>query len=344
MALCYPRPPTTTNTTTTDPTSSASSSSPHNRSPTTLRPLSAELSSLSHADGSASLQVGNTHILCAVHGPMAPRMSKFERYDRGVVSVAFSRGLMVNNTSSGSGGNNVSSFDGVDGSNNNNDNTDQIQQQQQSNNNSMKSLPISPPPGLGATERELEYTLRDALSSCIILDRYPRCVIQIVIQVVQADGSVLGSAVNCAVLALLDAGVAMWGMPVASTCVVIPRSCYSSSSSTTHGGNDADVAMNDDGNGNGNDNTIWLDPTAEEEGGVGHAIVVAVTDASNNNVNNKQSDGGIITSYTFGAPLSLNGLLSSMKCMKDTSSVAMVAFMRLAVERKVQREIQTLWS
>jgi len=289
-------------------------------------------------------------------------MSKFERYDRGVVSVAFSRGLMVNTSSgSGSGGNNVSSFDGVDGSNNNNnDNTDQIQQQsqQQSNNNTMKSLPISPPPGLGATERELEYTLRDALSSCIILDRYPRCVIQIVIQVVQADGSVLGSAVNCAVLALLDAGVGMWGMPVASTCVVIPRCCYSSSSSSTmNGGNgNDDVAMNDgDGNGNGNDNTIWLDPTAEEEGGVGHAIVVAVTDASNNNVNNKQSaesaergggddDGGIITSYTFGAPLSLNGLLSSMKCMKDTSSVAMVAFMRLAVERKVQREIQTLWS
>jgi hypothetical protein len=289
-------------------------------------------------------------------------MSKFERYDRGVVSVAFSRGLMVNTSSgggSGSGGNNVSSFDGVDGSNNNNQIQQSQQQQQSNNNNTMKSLPISPPPGLGATERELEYTLRDALSSCIILDRYPRCVLQIVIQVVQADGSVLGSAVNCAVLALLDAGVGMWGMPVASTCVVIPRCCYSSSSSSTtmNGGNGNDVAMNDDGNGNGSDNTIWLDPTAEEEGGVGHAIVVAVTDASNNNnVNNKQSaaqgesvergedDGGVITSYTFGAPLSLNGLLSSMKCMKDTSSVAMVAFMRLAVERKVQREIQTLWS
>jgi len=263
--------------------------------------------------------------------------------------VAFSRGLMVNASSgsgSGGGGNNVSSFDGVDGSNNNNQIQQSQQQQQSNNNNTMKSLPISPPPGLGATERELEYTLRDALSSCIILDRYPRCVIQIVIQVVQADGSVLGSAVNCAVLALLDAGVGMWGMPVASTCVVIPRCCYSSSSSSTtmNGGNGNDVAMNGDGNGNGSDNTIWLDPTAEEEGGVGHAIVVAVTDASNKSAESGGDDGGIITSYTFGAPLSLNGLLSSMKCMKDTSSVAMVAFMRLAVERKVQREIQTLWS
>ncbi len=39
-------------------------------------------------------------------------------------------------------------------------------------------------------------------------------------EVVQADGSVLGSAINCAVLALLDAGVAMRGVLVATTCVV----------------------------------------------------------------------------------------------------------------------------
>ncbi len=39
-------------------------------------------------------------------------------------------------------------------------------------------------------------------------------------EVVQADGLVLGSAINCAVLALLDAGVAMRGVLVAITCVV----------------------------------------------------------------------------------------------------------------------------
>jgi hypothetical protein len=39
-------------------------------------------------------------------------------------------------------------------------------------------------------------------------------------EVVQVDGSVLGSAINCAVLALLDAGVAMRGVLVATTCVV----------------------------------------------------------------------------------------------------------------------------
>jgi ribonuclease PH len=39
-------------------------------------------------------------------------------------------------------------------------------------------------------------------------------------EVVQTNGLVLGSAINCAVLALLDAGVAMRGVLVATTCVV----------------------------------------------------------------------------------------------------------------------------
>jgi hypothetical protein len=37
---------------------------------------------------------------------------------------------------------------------------------------------------------------------------------------VQADGSFLGSAINCAVLALLDAGIVMRGVLVVTTCVV----------------------------------------------------------------------------------------------------------------------------
>ena len=216
------------------------------------------------------------------------------------------------------------------------------QLQQESINQYMKTVPVPPPPGLGSTERELEYFLRDALSSCIIHERYPRCVIQVVIQIVQADGSVLGSAVNCALLALMDAGVAMWGLPVASTCVVIPKSCYDNT--TTIDEDDAGVETTKEKH----DDVIWLDPTAEEEAGAGHAIVVIVTDDTKQNQQTIEKgeevgEGGIITSFTFG-PLSLQGLLSSIKCMKETSSAAMVAFMRLAVEQKVQREVQTLWS
>ena len=158
-----------------------------------------------------------------------------------------------------------------------------------------------------------------------------------VVQIVQADGSVLGTAVNCAVMALMDAGVAMSGLPVASTCAVVPRGVVS-------GGVDID---NDDGG--ETDDTIWLDPTAEEESGEGHSIVVLVTDMASSSSGcsaiSKQSGNGeeIITNFTFGAPMALKGLLSSVESAKS-SSAAMVAFMRLAVEQKVQREVQTLWS
>ena len=76
---------------------------PSSRGPTTLRPLAAELSPLSRSDGSASLRVGNTHVLCAVHGPTMPRNARHERCDRGVVSVAFSRGLLASSSGGGVG-------------------------------------------------------------------------------------------------------------------------------------------------------------------------------------------------------------------------------------------------
>ena len=214
----------------------------------------------------------------------------------------------------------------------------------------MKSLPLPHPPGIGATEREMEYFIRDALSSCILLERYPRCVIQVVLQIVQADGSVLGSAVNCAVLALMDAGVAMRGLPVASTCVVVDNDVMSKAVTAS-----AAVIVEEEKDNASVGTTVWLDPTAEEESGEGHATVVLVTDMANSPSSkpsmfirdvvddDNDSSGGIITSMTFGSPLSLKGLLSSAEYAKQ-SSAAMVAFMRLAIEQKVQREMQTLWS
>ncbi|KAL7467722.1 hypothetical protein ACHAXS_007965 [Conticribra weissflogii] len=294
---------------------------PSQRQPSTLRPLSAELSPLHRSDGSASLKCGNTHIMAAVHGPIAPRVPNRERYDRGVVSVAFSKGSLMtaNNSARGSGGDGDAGASGEISA------------------NGMTPLPVSLPSGGGATERELEYFVRDALSSCILLERYPRCVIQVVIQIVQADGGVLGSAVNCALLALMDAGVAMRGVPVASTCVVVDNLL---DNKTGKGIMEVDGANESDSK-----DFVWLDPTAEEESGEGHAVVVIVTDAAalSQNANaekSKSEEERIITSFTYGSSLSLSGLVANTK----QSSAAMLAFMRLAVEQKVQREAQSLWA
>jgi len=315
---------------------------PSNRKPGSIRPLAAELSPLHRSDGSASLRCGNTHILAAVQGPIAPRIPNRERYDRGVVSVAFSKGLVMMSNAAASGGGNSS--------------TVQNESSGDVSNNSMTSLPVPLPSGGGATERELEYFVRDALSSCIMLERYPRCVIQVVIQIVQSDGSVLGTAVNCAVMALMDAGIAMRGLAVAATCVTINNSL------SRLGEEDMDVDTFQEQNKN-EKVTIWLDPTAEEESGEGHGVVVIVLDASK--ISNKTNSGSIasiskdmdqvklnteeednqkiITSFTYGSPTTLDGLLTSIERSKQ-SCAAFTAFMRLAVEQKVQKEEQNLWS
>jgi hypothetical protein len=128
-----------------------------------------------------------------------PMSSRYERYDRGVVTVAFSRGLLALSSGGVGGGG------GGGGVDNAADTATTIESTTMTA--TMKLLPM--PPGLGATEGELERLVRSSLSSCILLENYPRCVIRVIVLVVQANGTVLCSAVNCAVLALLDAGVAM---------------------------------------------------------------------------------------------------------------------------------------
>jgi ribonuclease PH len=246
--------------------------------------------------------------------------------------VAFSKGLVMMSNATAGGGNSTSAGGTA---------------------SAMTPLSLTLPSGGGATERELEYFLRDALSSCIMLERYPRCVLQVVIQVVQADGSVLGTAVNCAVMALMDAGISMRGLAVAATCVVINNSSVSPSVE------DKDIDRSNQERKKNEKVTIWLDPTAEEESGEGHGVVVIVVDASNiskqsisssiTTISNDmdqvklENHAKIITSLTYGSPLSLEGLLSSIESSKE-SCAASTAFMRLAVEQKVRKEEQTLWS
>jgi ribonuclease PH len=56
-----------------------------------LRPLSCELSTLHNCDGSAEWKSGNTDVLAAVHGPIAPRIAQHEIADRCSVSVSIKR-------------------------------------------------------------------------------------------------------------------------------------------------------------------------------------------------------------------------------------------------------------
>ncbi len=79
-----------------------------------------------------------------------PRSSRLDRYNRGIVSVAFSRGLLLSGGGGGGGGEEDANA---------------------TNTTTMKLLPL--PPGLDAIECKLERIVKDLLSSFVLLKNYP---------------------------------------------------------------------------------------------------------------------------------------------------------------------------
>lgn len=65
---------------------------------------------------------------------------------------------------------------------------------------------------------EWESFLRQQLTASIVTENYPRTVISVVLQILNADGSVLGAALHAALSALMDAGIDMQLLPTAVTC------------------------------------------------------------------------------------------------------------------------------
>lgn len=238
---------------------------------TSLRPLSADMSCLHRADGSAQFASGNTTIMAAVHGPQTPKIQARENYKKGIVSVVFKQGP--------------------------------------------KHLLCH-----GMKDTEIEILLANILSSCILLEEYPRSIIEVVIQVLQSDGSVLSVAMNAAVLACIDAGISMSTVPVGTLCLVDP------------------------------DDTILLDPSSDEEQQLTQQIspagttkltppslVFVVTSGGTG------KDSGIFAIITAGPSISHETFL---KCV-ETSQLAgraVVEFIRMVIEQKVERESNTLWA
>jgi exosome complex component RRP46 len=87
----------------------------------------------------------------------------------------------------------------------------------------------------GATEKSHEYAIRETIRGTIATAQHPRTVIQVVLQVVSDDGSLVACALNATCAALIDAGVPMHDRVVAISVAVLE------------------------------DGTIRLDPSAEED-------------------------------------------------------------------------------
>jgi len=224
---------------------------PDGRSASTLRPLSCELSTLQNADGSSLWKSGSTHVLAAVHGPMAPRQPHHE-LEYATVSVVIKSGTAIN-----------------------------------------------------TLEREWEDFLTQVLSACILVESYPRSIVQVVVQVLAADGSVLVACLHACVSALMDAGIVMKTLPVGVTCLLAA------------------------------DETIQLDPSAQEEQAEGAGVIVLVSESNNLDM--------ILGCHTQGIQNTMDKILQCSS-VAERAAPAVTAFWRLAIEQKVTRESKTLWS
>ncbi len=269
----------------------------------TLRPLSCELSCLHRADGSALWKSGHANTSNNTTQVMAavygPVAPKLARHEQSTAVISV---ILKGNVNTATNNN----------SNNNN------------NYNSSMS--------------DWEDLMKQWLTSAIVVQDYPRSVIQIVCHVIQADGSVLSAAFHAAVAALLDAGVAMNHVPVATTICYYPTS----STTTTHSTESSSSSSR----------VLLLDPTADEEMEGDATTWVIVTDPRQqalrfNNTTNHHHDNnvqllGSCTIQSGSRCLSLEVLQQSV-VLALKASPAVQAFWRLAVEQKCHREAQTLF-
>jgi ribonuclease PH len=157
---------------------------------------------------------------------------------------------------------------------------------------------------------ELSCFLQTVLKNAIDVKKFPRCIVQITLQIVQSDGSLLGCLLHSSVMSLMTAGVDLLYTPVGTTCLVEEN--------------------------NGKNPTILLDPTAQEErADRDSSLLVMVCNA--NNVDK------LLACHTVGPGIDIDTIL---KCQKIASKAtpAISAFWRLVLEQKVTREAQTLWS
>ncbi|CEG69322.1 hypothetical protein RMATCC62417_05415 [Rhizopus microsporus] len=80
---------------------------------------------------------------------------------------------------------------------------------------------VRPSSGIASTKEKLiENTLRTTFEPIILGGMMPRTLVQIVVQIIKDDGSVIAAAVNAIALALLDTGIPLKYMAASVTCMI----------------------------------------------------------------------------------------------------------------------------
>jgi ribonuclease PH len=250
--------------------------------------------------------------LAAVYGPIAPRIPSQEKGDKAAVSVVIKSG---NHNAAAASAKSTSS-------------------------NASSS-------GTGMMEREWEQLLTNVLAACIDTKMYARTVVQVVLQVIQDDGAVLSACLHAAVAALMDAGVAMTSLPVATTFLIMSFPLEEQQQQGQQEQQQGQMIS-----------STLLDPTSEEELEPEASLLVLVTEnerperilATHSSMaascsRTQKTTTTIKNSNTTNTPAAVS-LAVILSCAQAAAKAtpAVVTFWRLAMEQRVTRESQTLWS
>ena len=181
----------------------------------------------------------------------------------------------------------------------------------------------------GPPHKEIEEQLHRIAVAALVLERYPSCLLCITVQVLRDEGSVLACAINAMSLALVDAGLQLRALVVASSCVVVASKPGAAGGGTAGDGAGAGAGAGDgkdEGDGAG---AILLDPCADEE----RDAVAHMTAALQHRAGTTE---GVVSCHSSGA-LETPHLLACLRaCSRSAASVA--SFMRLAVEARLRQE------
>ena len=70
----------------------------------------------------------------------------------------------------------------------------------------------------GKYEADIELAIHSIFDSVIVISAHPRTVINVNIQIIHDDGSLLSAVINCVTLALVDAGIPIHGLISSVSC------------------------------------------------------------------------------------------------------------------------------
>ncbi|KAF9547564.1 Exosome component 5 [Linnemannia hyalina] len=170
----------------------------------------------------------------------------------------------------------------------------------------------------GIKDKAREQALRETLEPLVLSGLHPRTGIQIVVQTMKDDGSILATAFNATILALLDAGIPLKSILGAVTCIV-----------------DAET------------NQILLDPTTQELANAKSTHTFVFDNKSSITSDSTQEDKEAVEVSTLYSDST--GLFSEEEyfecaqiCYKAVQAVH--GFIRTAVQKKLEKEQQQIHS